>query len=229
MSRTVALIPAAGIGRRMARDGKSKPYICLAQRPIICYVLEMMANCVEIDRMVIIVSREEIQFCEEHVVPKVKIRKPYQIVIGGAHRQESVFKGLKALEKKPEIVLIHDAVRPFTPTHLFQECILEARKFGACIVGIPVRDTLKRLSAGGVIEKTVPRASLWMAQTPQAFHFDLLWEAHQKALQEEFLATDDAQLVERLGFKVKIINGSFKNIKITYPEDLQIAENWFRL
>jgi len=109
---------------------------------------------------------------------------------------------------------------------LLQQCILEAKNYGACIVGVPVRDTLKKVSERDIIDKTIPRSHLWMAQTPQVFRYDLLWNAHQKALQEHFQGTDDSVLVERLGLPVKMIRGSYKNIKVTYPEDLLLVESW---
>ena len=225
MSRTVALVPAAGAGRRLG-IGKAKPFRCLGQRPLIGYALESLDRCPEIDSIVIIVSAKEQEYCRQEIIPACNLHKPWQLVVGGVQRQESVYNGLKILHGLADTVVVHDAARPLISVQLLQQCILEAQKCGACIVGVPVRDTLKKVGQRDIIDKTIPRSHLWMAQTPQGFHYDLLWNAHQKALQENFQGTDDSVLVECLGSKVKMIRGSYKNIKITYPEDLLLVESW---
>jgi len=205
-------------------NGSPKPYRRLGQRPLIGYVLETLGECAEVDRIVVIVSAEEQEFCREKIIPTCNLHKPWQLVVGGARRQQ--YKGVKAIQGLADTVVVHDAARPLISLQLLQECIFEAKKCGACIVGVPVRDTLKKVGERDIIDKTIPRSHLWMAQTPQVFHYDLLWNAHQKALQEHFEGTDDSVLVERLGLPVKMIRGSYKNIKVTYPEDLLLVESW---
>ncbi|MEW5802413.1 MAG: 2-C-methyl-D-erythritol 4-phosphate cytidylyltransferase [bacterium] len=231
---TIALVPAAGLGRRLG-GGCPKPYRHIGQRPIVSYPLRAIEECSEINRIVIIVSPEEREFCEREIIPACGLHKPYQLVTGADERQQSVYQGLLAVHEyvahgeaeASDIVVIHDAARPFADGHMFRQSILEAKKFGACIVGIPVRDTLKKVrEEAGEIEETVSRSRLWMAQTPQSFRFDLIFKAHQAALWDGFQGTDDSSLVERLGHAVKMIPGSFRNIKITYPEDLDLAEKW---
>jgi len=246
--KTIALVPAAGQGKRLGdgcRRGSLLPkqYRCIGQQPMISYTLRAMQDCSEIDQIVIIVSAGEREFCEREIIPACELRKPYQVVVGGAQRQQSVYQGLVAVYDQvaqesqegyegqgicgdAQIVVIHDAARPLIFGQLLRQSILEARKCGACIVGVPVRDTLKRINKEGFIEETVSRSRLWMAQTPQSFRFDILWKAHQQALKEGFEGTDDAALVERLGVAVKMIPGSARNIKITYSEDLDMAQEW---
>lgn len=218
-------MPAAGVGSRIG-NGCPKPYRRLGQRPLIGYVLETLGECAEVDRIVVIVSAEEQEFCREKIIPTCNLHKPWQLVVGGAQRQQSVYNGMKAIQGFADVVVVHDAARPLISVELLQQCIFEAKNYGACIVGVPVRDTLKKVGERDIIDKTIPRSHLWMAQTPQVFHYDLLWNAHQKALQEHFQGTDDSVLVERLGLPVKMIRGSYKNIKVTYPEDLLLVESW---
>ena len=240
--KTIALVPAAGKGTRLedrnqGRSSLPKQYRRIGQQPIISYTLRAMQECDEIDQIVIIVSAGEREFCEQEILPECGLRKPYQLVIGGEQRQQSVYQGLSAVhdqvrqedcrcQEESDIIVIHDAARPLICVQLLRQSIIEARTCGACIVGVPVRDTLKRIGEGGLIEETIPRSRLWMAQTPQSFRFDIIWKAHQQALMDGFQGTDDAVLVERLGVAVKIIPGSARNMKITYPEDLEMAQEW---
>jgi len=218
-------VPAAGVGSRIG-NGCPKAYRCFGRRTMIGYVLKTLEKCGEIDRIAVIVSAKEQEFCRKEIIPTCNLHKPWQLVVGAGQRQQSVYNGMKAIQGFADVVVVHDAARPLISVELLQQCILEAKNYGACIVGVPVRDTLKKVGARDVIEKTILRSHLWMAQTPQVFHYDLLWNAHQKALQEHFQGTDDSVLVERLGLPVKMIRGSYKNIKVTYPEDLLLAESW---
>jgi len=135
-----------------------------------------------------------------------------------------VYNGLLAMEGHGGIVAIHDGVRPFVQPSQIAECIAQAEASGACMLGMPVGDTLKRVGSSNIIERTVLRDNIWQAQTPQAFQYQLIRAAHEKAMDEGFSGTDDASLVERYGGQVKILEGSATNIKITHPEDLVIAE-----
>lgn len=225
MSGTVAVVPAAGVGRRMG-EGSPKPYRYLGSRPMISYVLSALSKCPEIDQVVIVVAAQDREFCRKEIMPTCNLGKPWQLVIGGSERQESVYKGLTVVQGSAEIVVVHDAARPLVSVPILKACIFEAKRCGACIVGLPVRDTLKEVDEKGLIKRTIDRSCVWLAQTPQVFRYDLLWQAHQKARDENFIGTDDAVLVERLGIAVKMIKGSGNNIKVTYPEDLALVEGF---
>jgi 2-C-methyl-D-erythritol 4-phosphate cytidylyltransferase / 2-C-methyl-D-erythritol 2,4-cyclodiphosphate synthase len=147
---------------------------------------------------------------------------PVKIVHGGRERQDSVRAALELTSAESEWIAVHDAARPFATPELFNKCIAGAARVGAAIVALPLADTLKRVE-GRTISATVPRAGLWQAQTPQVFHRELLITAHQEALRRSILATDDADLVERLGVRIEVVEGSALNLKITTPDDLGIA------
>ena len=151
------------------------------------------------------------------------------LIAGGVERQDSVYNGLKAVDSDGGIVLIHDGVRPFVRQEHLVACINGAAELGACILGIPAFDTVKKVNATNEITQTLKRDKLWLAQTPQAFQLKLIIKAHEAAKQEGFIATDDASLVERLGEIVKIIPGNRGNIKITNQEDLKLAQALFRI
>ncbi|MGE4343194.1 MAG: 2-C-methyl-D-erythritol 4-phosphate cytidylyltransferase [Geoalkalibacter sp.] len=220
---TTALIPAAGMGRRMGAS-INKQYLELAGRPILAHTLALFENSPDIDRIIVISPQGEIPFCREQVVSRYGFRKVHDIVAGGAERQDSVRNGLAALpdQSGDDIVLIHDGVRPFMPAALLPEVIATAQQVGGCVVGVPVKDTVKEVSDHRVIGTPV-RERLWLAQTPQAFPFSVIRRAHDRALGENFRGTDDASLVERLGLPVAMVQGSYRNIKITTPEDLTLA------
>ena len=155
------------------------------------------------------------------------MHKKIHLVAGGIERQDSVYRGIQAVSgQRCEVVVIHDAVRPFVSSRMIEACVAEARVSGACIVGMPAMETAKLVNSGR-IERTLDRNAIWMAQTPQAFDLNLIRTAHEKARSERFMGTDDAMLVERLGHKIRIIAGSRLNMKITTPEDLALAEGIF--
>jgi 2-C-methyl-D-erythritol 4-phosphate cytidylyltransferase len=220
---TTALIPAAGMGRRMGAS-INKQYLELAGRPILAHTLALFEKSPDIDRIIVISPQQEIPFCREQVVNRYDFRKVRDIVAGGAERQDSVRNGLSALSdaQGDDIVLVHDGVRPFMPAALLPEVIATAQRVGGCVVGVPVKDTVKEVSDHRVVG-TPARERLWLAQTPQAFPFSILRQAYDRALVENFRGTDDASLVERLGLPVAMVQGSYRNIKITTPEDLALA------
>jgi len=217
-----AIIVAGGKGIRMS-DALRKQYIALDGIPILTRTLSVFNHCDLIDQIIVAVPEEDIEFCRSQIIAAADLQKEISLVIGGPQRQDSVYNSLKTIEADDGIVLIHDGVRPFVkPAHLVA-CIKEAKKHGACILGIPAFDTVKHVNAKNEIIRTPQRDILWLAQTPQAFQVHLIKNAHLTAKQEGFIGTDDASLVERLGAVVKIIPGSRCNIKITDPEDLQLA------
>jgi 2-C-methyl-D-erythritol 4-phosphate cytidylyltransferase len=218
----VAIIVGAGKGLRM-NSATPKQFLKLRNLPVIAYSLKAFAACSIIAEIYLVVSQEESQFCRESLLPSLDLAIPVRLVAGGNRRQDSVYNGLLAMEGNEGIVAIHDGVRPFVTPSQIAECVAGAEAGGACMLGMPVGDTLKRVGSSGIIEETVLRDNMWQAQTPQAFQYALIRSAHDRAAKEGFAGTDDASLVERYGGEVKIIRGSADNIKITLPEDLAIA------
>jgi 2-C-methyl-D-erythritol 4-phosphate cytidylyltransferase len=217
-----AIIVAAGKGIRMSNTVR-KQYIALDGIPMLSRTLSVFDRCDRIDRIIMAVPEDDIDYCRNEIIPAANMKKEAILVIGGARRQDSVYNSLKAIEEDDGIILIHDGVRPFVnPEHLVV-CIDGAKKHGACILGIPAFDTVKHVNAKNEIIETQKRDTLWLAQTPQAFQLKLIKKAHEIAKQEGFSGTDDASLVERLGEVVKIMPGSRNNIKITNQEDLKLA------
>ena len=218
-----AIIVGAGKGLRM-NSATPKQFMKLKNHPIIVYTLNAFAACDVITEIYLVVSHKEAQFCRESLLFSLDIATPVNLVIGGKRRQDSVHNGLRAMDGHDGVVAIHDGVRPFVTPSQIAECIAGAEANGACMLGMPVGDTLKRVGPSGIIEETVLRNNMWQAQTPQAFQYGLIRSAHDRAAKEGFAGTDDASLVERYGGNVNIIKGSADNIKITHPEDLIIAE-----
>jgi len=218
-----AIIVAAGKGIRMS-DAVRKQYIELDGMPMLSRTLGVFNRCDLLDRIIVAVPKDDIDFCRNEIIPAANMEKEANLVIGGARRQDSVYNCLKTIETDDGVVLIHDGVRPFVkPEHLV-DCITGAQEHGASILGIPAFDTVKHVNAKNEILQTQKRDMLWLAQTPQAFQLKLIKKAHEIAKQEGFIGTDDAALVERLGGVVKIIPGSRSNIKITSREDLKLAQ-----
>ena len=223
-----AIIVAAGKGMRM-RDSMRKQYLALEGKPILARTLMAFKRCEQIDRIIVVLPEEDIEFCSTEIIPAARLDKETRLIVGGARRQDSVYAGLKAIETDNGIVLIHDGVRPFVRQEHLLACIKGAHRHGACILGTPAFDTVKQVNAKNEIVQTRQRDTLWLAQTPQAFQMQLIKKAHRAAKQDGFTGTDDASLVERLGAAVKIIPGSRSNIKITNPEDFQLAQALLQL
>jgi 2-C-methyl-D-erythritol 4-phosphate cytidylyltransferase len=158
------------------------------------------------------------------MLPPWNLKKLAGIVPGGSERQDSVRAGIEALDRETELVVIHDAVRPFITVGLIENCIRAAAEEGAATVGVPAKDTVKEVAADGRVLRTCDRNLLWLTQTPQAFRRDIIENAHRAAVRDGYRGTDDTSLVERLGVAVRMIRGDYGNIKITTPEDLLIAE-----
>ena len=217
-----AIIVAAGKGVRMG-SVQRKQYLLIAGRPILYHTLRQFDACTSVDRICLVVPKQDLDYCYEKVLTTTKLIKPVKLVPGGLERQQSVFQGLKALDHKDGLVAIHDGVRPLIESSIIEACILNASENGACVPGIPVTDTIKKTDQKGKITATIQRRNLWLIQTPQVFKYRIIMEAHHRAIKERFIGTDDASLVERLGYPVAIVNGSKTNIKVTTEEDLIIA------
>ena len=201
-----------------------KQFLGLGGLPILVHSIRVLEQSPVIDVILLVVPPADRDYCLQEIVAPHHFRKVVKVVDGGAQRQDSVRHGLLELPPDVEIVIVHDAVRPFLTLPMIAGAIEAAAKHGAAIVAIPMRDTVKRVGADGLIDATVDRGQLWLAQTPQAFQRTLLLTAHQKAQREHYHATDDAQLMEWLGHRVAIVEGSGENIKITRREDLGIGE-----
>lgn len=215
-----AVIVAAGKGKRMGLE-ISKQYMDMGGMPVLARTLSCFNGCDSIDEIVLTVGKNDIDFCQKEITEKFNFYKVKKIVAGGEERQESVFNGLKALDYDTDIVLIHDGVRPFVKREDINKIIEEACIYGCCVLGVKVKDTVKICDENKYIKDTPDRNYLWAAQTPQAFKYGLIMKAHKKALEEGFSGTDDSVLAERAGFKVKMTEGSYDNIKITTKEDLR--------
>ena len=221
--RVVALIPAAGHGRRMGGE-KPKAFLSLGGLPILAHTLQRFEDCPRVDEVLPLVPPGKALDWAEEIVRRSGLKKVSRIVPGGPERQESVYRGLRAIQGKADRVLIHDGVRPFVPPWLIRRVLSATPERKAVVVALPADETIKEGSAEYEVVRTVDRRGLWMIQTPQSFDFALILRAHEEARKEGFLGTDDASLVERLGIPVKILPGSRFNIKITTPEDLILAE-----
>ena len=213
------ILPAAGRGKRMGA-GVNKLLLKLEGIPTLIHTLLVFDQDKQCDSIILVVNQDEQQEIEE-LLETYSIKKTVVFVSGGAERQQSVKNGLEAADSG--LVLVHDAARPFITLGHVGELVEAAEHEGAAVLAVPVKDTVKRVEEGYVLE-TIERSSLWAVQTPQAFRIPLLREAHKKAEKEGFFGTDDASLVERLGHRVSVVYGDYNNIKLTTKEDLIFAE-----
>jgi len=220
---TYAIVPAGGLGTRMG-SRRPKQYLRLGRVPILVATLRALARARGIAGIVVAVPEAHVAETRR-LLARLHVPRILDVVAGGADRQESVWRALQRVPDDAERVLVHDAVRPFIDGALVTRVLAAAASGGAATCGIPVRETVKRVT-DGAIEATIPRQGLWLTQTPQAFTRALLWEAHDKARRDGFAGTDDAVLVERLGVTVTMVQGLGQNLKITTPEDLQTARAW---
>ena len=225
--RVEAIVPAAGLGLRL-EAGLPKPLVKIAERPILIHTLRALSESRSIRRIILAVNKGYLDKFRE-VLKRFPVKKRIELVLGGASRRESVENCLKTIDSAANIILVHDAVRPFVSKDLIDRLLKEAKVSPAVICGVPVKATIKSVRChlsgirkGYLVEKTLERESLWEIQTPQVFRRELLLEAYKKY--RNGVVTDDASLVERLGVQVKVIYGSYFNIKITTPEDLLFAQ-----
>jgi len=202
----------------------NKLYMYIDNIPILARTIKAFHDCCVIDEIILVVNQDDIIYCKHNIADYYNFKKVRKIVAGGKTRQESVFKGLSETDSKCGIVLIHDGARPFIRERAIMESIDAANDIGASCVAVPVKDTVKSSDSKSFVQETLDRENLWSVQTPQTFKFDLIMSAHKRALEDGFEGTDDAVLVERLGFPLKLVMGSYDNIKITTQEDLAIAE-----
>src|SRR5207253_4848 len=238
--KVVAIIPAAGLGTRMASapesKGKkpvaSKQFTELGGTPILIHTLRKFAASPRVTEILVALRKDEIPGFRERLQSEGPHEKRVELVEGGEHRQQSVANALAAVSaENDDIVLVHDAVRPFVTPEIIEEVIRGAEKFGAAIAGLPAVDTIKkveRTADGALITATIPREHVVMAQTPQGFRYQVLKKAFDEAVADGFIGTDEASLVERSGHEVAVVMGSPRNIKITAPADMELAEFYLR-
>ena len=221
------VIVAAGTGSRM-NIGINKQFIKLEGKEIIAYTIEKFYNNSNIEDIVVVVKEDESEFFKKEILVKYNF-KNVKIAYGGKERQDSVYNGLKLLDEKCDVVLIHDGARPFVSDKIIDKSIEEAKEHKAIVVGVPVKDTIKVIDNDKNIVDTPNRSVLWAVQTPQTFDYNILIDAYKDAFKNKFYGTDDAMLVERIGYKVKMLEGSYNNIKITTQEDLNIGSQILRV
>ena len=221
--RIGAVILAGGRGSRM-HSTIQKQYMLLNGRPLISYALEAFEQSCA-DELVLVTGAGEESYVREEILPALGLTKLRAIVTGGKERYHSVYEGLKALQHC-DYVLIHDGARPFILKKTIEQTMQEVKKYQACVVAVPVKDTVKIADEEGYAKETPERKYVWAVQTPQVFSYPMIYDAYEKALQQEDTSiTDDAMVLEKVtGRKVRLIEGSYRNIKITTPEDLLIAE-----
>ena len=223
MSKVTVLIPAAGMGRRMGK-AVAKQFLPLGDKPMFAHTLLAFQRAAEIDEIIPVLSKEDMESCLRDVIEQYHITKVKTLVVGGKERQDSVMNGLQKLEKDASVVLVHDGVRPFVTAEMIRESVELAKKGECVVVGVPLKDTIKEVDDKGLVRHTLERDRLWAVQTPQAFPLKVLKRAYEESYKHRVFGTDDAMLVERAGGKVRVIMGSYENIKITTPGDLILAE-----
>ncbi|AYF53781.1 2-C-methyl-D-erythritol 4-phosphate cytidylyltransferase [Clostridium botulinum C] len=222
MNNNCAIIVAAGKGSRM-KSGVNKQFIELDGKPILYYTLKKFQDNNSINKIVLVLAKNEIDYCKKNILNKYNLNKVKKIVVGGSTRQESVINGILASEGS-DIVLIHDGARPFVEDRIISDGIKYANLYGACACGVSVKDTIKVKREDGFSTETLKREKLFSVQTPQSFKYNLILESHRKVLSENIKVTDDTSVVENCGHEVYLYEGSYNNIKITTPEDLVIGK-----
>ena len=220
------VIVSAGKGSRMKSD-LNKQFLKIGNKEVIAHTIDKFYNNENIDEIIIVIREDEKEFFQENIINKYGY-KNIKIAFGGKERQDSVYNGLKEVDEKSKIVLIHDGARPFLTNEIIKKSIECAKEYNCAIVGVPVKDTIKIVNEKNDVCDTPNRSTLWSIQTTQVFNYSLIMKAHKKAKDDEYYGTDDSMLMEYLGYNVKVVEGSYNNIKITTPEDLKIAEEILR-
>ncbi len=219
-----AIVLAAGSGSRMNQK-KEKQFLLLDGKPVLYYSLKTFEASI-VDEIILVTKEKDIDYCREEIVEKYGFSKVRRIVSGGKERYDSVQKGMRAADKRNNIIMIHDAARPFVTNRMILDSISAARRYKACTVAVPVKDTIKVVDEYEFGVETPDRSTLYIIQTPQTFDRKLLREAYDRLrISGDKDITDDTMIVERyLDQRVKMVEGSYRNIKITTPEDMPVAE-----
>lgn len=222
-----AVFPAAGSSVRMGKEIKNKNFMELMGEPILIRTLKTFSKSERVTFLVVVVGADEIEKVEK-LLKETEGLKPYAITAGGSERQYSIANGLKLVPEESEIVLVHDAARPLISLQTIEKVIDAAEEFGGAIAAVHEKNTIKIIDDDDFVRITPRRVHLASIQTPQGFKKKILFDAYERATQDNFLGTDDASLVERIGAQVKVVWGDYENIKITTPEDIKIAETFLR-
>jgi 2-C-methyl-D-erythritol 4-phosphate cytidylyltransferase len=228
--RVTAIVPAAGQGIRMSgrtKEGLRKPFFVVMDRPILVHTLSALSASSRIDDIIIVVHKDDVDKCKR-LVKKYGLKKVVKVVPGGNTRFESVKNGLSHLPKGTEVVVIHDGVRPFVDDKMISDSIDACARFGAAVCGVPVVSTIKSVAGDLTVMSTPDRSKLFLVQTPQVFLRETIEKAYELPLKDMACITDDSMLVERMGHKVKVVDGSYRNIKVTTPEDIILAKALLR-
>jgi 2-C-methyl-D-erythritol 4-phosphate cytidylyltransferase len=221
--RTLAIILAGGTGKRMGTS-TNKQFLILDNKPIIVRTLQVFEECRQVDGIYLVVNHRDLSLIQEEILEPYKFNKIMKLVVGGRLRQDSVKNGLEAIEPPCDIVIIHDGARPFVSPAFIDKSISLMEMFDAIIPALPVKDTIKVVSKEGFVTKTLERDSLWAVQTPQTFKYETVLKAYREGASKKLYGYDDATFLEHVGKRVKVVEGSPYNIKITTPEDLHIAK-----
>ncbi len=228
-----AIVLAGGKGSRMNSD-IPKQYLLLCGKPVLYYALQAFQHS-SVDEIILVVGNGRIkdvseeEYCKKELIDNYHFNKVKHVVLGGSERYDSVMNGLKEVQNKTDYILIHDGARPCVTVELIERCILDVVDYNACVAAVPVKDTIKMVDSKGYAVSTPDRKTLWQIQTPQCFECNLIKKAYHNMMvdTEKSNITDDAMVVENYsGNKVKMTHSSYKNIKITTPEDLQIAKSF---
>lgn len=224
--KCTAIVLAAGQGKRM-NSKIQKQFLLLKGKPILYYSLACFQNSSEIDEIILVTGKESINFCKTEIIDTYRFTKVKDVVAGGRERYDSVYKGLCACEDS-DYVFIHDGARPFLTDQIISRGKEAVLKYGACVIGMPSKDTIKIADEEGMVVSTPKRNLVWNIQTPQIFSYKAIRKAHEDArLGNMDGITDDAMVMERYGtVKIKLVEGSYENIKITTPEDILVAEKF---
>ncbi len=228
--RYAAIVLSAGRGKRM-NASVPKQYLMLEGKPVLSYALHIFEQS-RVEEIVLVTGQEDVEYCQKEIVDKYGFSKVKKIVPGGKERYHSVFCGLSELSTRkemPDYVMIHDGARPFVDLEMIGRCMEAVEQDQACVVGMPVKDTIKIVNEELFAQQSPKRSQVWQVQTPQVFDFLLIQEAYQKLLEreaagEKIFVTDDAMVLETMFHRqVRLVEGSYRNIKITTPEDLEVA------
>lgn len=225
--KTAAVLLAAGQGRRM-NNPIPKQYLLLKEKPVLYYSLKTLEESM-LDEIILITNANDIEYCKNEIIDRYQFQKVKKIICGGKERYYSVYNGLNEL-KEVDYVWIHDGARPFLTNQMILDTFQAVQQYRACVIGMPVKDTIKIVNENKIIQETPPRETIWSVQTPQVFEFSLIKKAYDKFIKEKketLQITDDAMLIEQMtNCDVKLVQGDYHNIKITTPEDLIIAETF---
>ena len=231
--KSAAIVLAAGRGTRMHSD-IPKQYLLLREKPVLYYALKTFQDSF-VDRIILVTSESDVEYCRQNIVEQYDLNKVTDIVAGGKERYHSVYEGIKAAGEC-DYIYIHDGARPFVTEAMLKRAYTAVQEYDACVIGMPVKDTIKIADENGFADSTPRRDLVWMVQTPQVFSYSLIKDAYsvlikeeEKILQKGIRITDDAMVVETFtDKKVKLVEGSYENIKITTPEDLDVAESFIK-